>query len=68
MPILLTIVTLNVIKDEASAPRQLTLFHYQEWSVEASRPNPGSSLLNIFESVVKNQSKTGNKPIVVICK
>ena len=61
------IITLN-IKDEGSSSRQLTLFHYQEWSAEASRPNPGSSLLDLFESVVKNQSKTGNKPIVVICK
>ena len=45
----------------------VTLFSYNSW-YEHTKPQTGSSLLNMFDTIVKNQTKTGNKPITVVCK
>ena len=45
----------------------VSVFLYTSWS-EHIKPQSGSSILNMFDRIVKNQSKTGNKPITVVCK
>ena len=45
----------------------VSVFWYNSW-YEHTKPQTGSSLLNMVDAIVKNQSKTGNKPITVVCK
>ena len=45
----------------------VSVFWYDSW-YECTKPQNGSSLLNMVDAIVKNQSKTGNKPITVVCK
>ena len=45
----------------------VSIFWYDSW-YEHAKPLTGSSLLNMFDAIVKNQSKAGNKPITVVCK
>jgi netrin-G3 ligand len=45
----------------------VTLFHYHNWT-EHDTPQTNSSFLSLFESIMKNQRQTGNKPVTVVCK
>ena len=55
------------VQEVSDVTMSVSIFWYVVW-YEHTKPLSGSSLLNMFDTIVKNQSKTGNKPITVVCK
>ena len=45
----------------------VSVYSYNYWN-DCDTPHSGVAIINLFDAVVKNQSKTGNKPITVVCR